>query len=58
MGRLLTQQLFDLCCAAQLLQYASPPIAEAWCHLTLDHRGESLFSAAVCDTLLNRAIGG
>ncbi len=29
MGRLLTQQLFDLCCAAQLLQHASPQIADA-----------------------------
>ena len=58
MGRLLTQQLFDLCCAAQLLQHASPQIADAWCHLTLDHRGESLLSAEVCELLLNRAIGG
>ena len=58
MGRLLTQQLFDLCCAAQLLQHASPQIADARCHLTLDHRGESLLSAGVCELLLNRAIGG
>lgn len=58
MGRLLTQQLFDLCCAAQLLQHASPQIADAWCHLTLDHRGESLLSAEVCELLLSRAIGG
>lgn len=58
MGRLLTQQLFDLCCAAQLLQHASPQVADAWCHLTLDHRGESLLSAEVCELLLNRAIGG
>ncbi|VXD06129.1 isovaleryl CoA dehydrogenase [Enterobacterales bacterium 8AC] len=57
MGRLLTQQLFDLCCAAQLLQHSPPPVAEAWCHLTLDHRGESLLSDNVCDTLLNRAMG-
>jgi putative acyl-CoA dehydrogenase len=57
MGRLLTQQLFDLCCAAQLLQYGSQPIGEAWCHLTLDYRGETMLSTGVCDTLLNRAIG-
>ncbi|ERK13918.1 Alkylation response protein AidB, acyl-CoA dehydrogenase family [Serratia fonticola AU-P3(3)] len=57
MGRLLTQQLFDLCCAAQLLQHASPPIGEAWCHLTLDYRGEMVLPESVCDTLLNRAIG-
>ncbi|MBL5904072.1 isovaleryl-CoA dehydrogenase [Serratia fonticola] len=58
MGRLLTQQLFDLCCAAQLLQHASPPIGEAWCHLTLDYRGDRVLSAEVCDTLLQRAMGG
>jgi putative acyl-CoA dehydrogenase len=57
MGRLLTQQLFDLCCAAQLLQHASPPIGEAWCHLTLDYRGDRVLPAAVCDTLLQRAMG-
>lgn len=56
-GRLLTQQLFDLCCAAQLLQHGSPLIGEAWCHLTLDHRGETVLPDGVCDTLLNRAIG-
>ncbi|WP_411755201.1 isovaleryl-CoA dehydrogenase [Serratia sp. (in: enterobacteria)] len=57
MGRLLTQQLFDLCCAAQLLQHASPPIGEAWCHLTLDYRGDRVLPAGVCDTLLQRAMG-
>lgn len=58
MGRLLTQQLFDLCCAAQLLQHASPPIGEAWCHLTLDYRGDRVLPAEVCKTLLQRAMGG
>ncbi|WP_447882080.1 isovaleryl-CoA dehydrogenase [Serratia fonticola] len=58
MGRLLTQQLFDLCCAGQLLQHASPPIGEAWCHLTLDYRGDRVLPAEVCDTLLQRAMGG
>ncbi|WP_447888198.1 isovaleryl-CoA dehydrogenase [Serratia fonticola] len=58
MGRLLTQQLFDLCCAAQLLQHASPPIGEAWCHLTLDYRGDRVLPVGVCDTLLQRAMGG
>lgn len=57
MGRLLTQQLFDLCCAAQLLQHGSPPIGDAWCHLTLDYRGEMVLPESVCDALLNRAIG-
>lgn len=58
MGRLLTQQLFDLCCAAQFLQHASPPIGDAWCHLTLDYRGDRVLPAEVCDTLLQRAMGG
>ncbi|UAN63462.1 isovaleryl-CoA dehydrogenase [Serratia sp. JSRIV006] len=58
MGRLLTQQLFDLCCAAQLLQHASPPIGEAWCHLTLDYRGDRVLPVEVCNTLLQRAMGG
>lgn len=58
MGRLLTQQLFDLCCAAQLLQHASPPIGEAWCHLTLDYRGDRVLPVEVCDTLFQRAMGG
>lgn len=34
-GRALTQQLFDLCCASQLLRFASPPLADAWCRMTL-----------------------
>ncbi|WP_260513195.1 isovaleryl-CoA dehydrogenase [Serratia fonticola] len=57
MARLLTQQLFDLCCAAQLLQHGSPSLGDAWCHLTLDYRGEVMLPESVCDTLLNRAIG-
>lgn len=57
MARLLTQQLFDLCCAAQLLQHGSPSLGDAWCHLTLDYRGEVMLPESVCDTLLDRAIG-
>ncbi|WP_145542102.1 isovaleryl-CoA dehydrogenase [Yersinia alsatica] len=56
-GRALTQQLFDLCCAAQLLRFASPPLADAWCRMTLDHRDQYMLPEAVCSLLLSRASG-
>ncbi|WP_057616087.1 isovaleryl-CoA dehydrogenase [Yersinia frederiksenii] len=56
-GRALTQQLFDLCCAAQLLRFASPPLADAWCRMTLDHRDQYMLPEEVCSLLLNRASG-
>ncbi|AHM76044.2 isovaleryl-CoA dehydrogenase [Yersinia hibernica] len=56
-GRALTQQLFDLCCAAQLLRFASPPLADAWCRMTLDHRDQYMLPEAVCARLLGRASG-
>lgn len=57
-GRALTQQLFDLCCAAQLLRFASPPLADAWCRMTLDHRDQYMLPEVVCARLLSRATGG
>ncbi|SQB25788.1 isovaleryl CoA dehydrogenase [Citrobacter koseri] len=36
-GREITQQLFLLGCGAQMLRYASPPLAQAWCQMMLDH---------------------
>lgn len=56
-ARFLTTQLFNLYAAAEMLQFSSPPIADAWCRLTLDARGESLLPESLCQTLLNRAIG-
>ncbi|MBS0057613.1 isovaleryl-CoA dehydrogenase [Yersinia sp. Marseille-Q3913] len=56
-GRALTQQLFDLCCAAQLLRFASPPLADAWCRMTLDHRDQYMLPEAICAPLLSRATG-
>lgn len=56
-GRALTQQLFDLCCAAQLLRFASPPLADAWCRMTLDHRDQYMLPEAVCSLLLSRVSG-
>ncbi|MFL4558166.1 isovaleryl-CoA dehydrogenase [Yersinia kristensenii] len=56
-GRAITQQLFDLCCASQLLRFASPPLADAWCRMRLDHRDQYILPEAVCARLLNRATG-
>ncbi|WP_145509884.1 isovaleryl-CoA dehydrogenase [Yersinia rochesterensis] len=56
-GRAITQQLFDLCCASQLLRFTSPPLADAWCHMTLDHRDQYMLPEAVCARLLSRATG-
>lgn len=57
-ARTLTAQLFNLCCAAQMLKFSSPPLADAWCRMTLDHRGESPLPEEVCQVLLERATGG
>ncbi|UXD23336.1 Alkylation response protein AidB, acyl-CoA dehydrogenase family [Yersinia enterocolitica] len=56
-GRAITQQLFDLCCASQLLRFASPPLADAWCRMTLDHRDQYMVPEAVCALLLSRGSG-
>ncbi|CAH0317750.1 Putative acyl-CoA dehydrogenase AidB [Rahnella aquatilis] len=56
-GRWLTGQLFNLLTATQMLEFASPPLADAWCRLVLDPRGETLLPERLCQLLLNRAIG-
>ncbi|CQH04025.1 isovaleryl CoA dehydrogenase [Yersinia enterocolitica] len=56
-GRAITQQLFDLCCASQLLRFAAPPLADAWCRMTLDHRDQYMVPEAVCALLLSRGSG-
>ncbi|EPS8493550.1 isovaleryl-CoA dehydrogenase [Yersinia enterocolitica] len=56
-GRAITQQLFDLCCASQLLRFASPPLADAWCRMTLDHRDQYMVPETVCALLLSRGSG-
>ncbi|STH71453.1 isovaleryl CoA dehydrogenase [Escherichia coli] len=38
LGREITHQLFLLGCGAQMLKYASPPMAQAWCQVMLDTR--------------------
>ncbi|ECL2123362.1 isovaleryl-CoA dehydrogenase [Salmonella enterica subsp. enterica] len=58
MGREITQQLFLLGCGAEMLRHASPPLAQAWCQMMLDARGEMPLSAQVQNDLLLRATGG
>jgi len=56
-ARRLTQQLFDLCCAMQLLAHADPQIAEAWCQMTLNADYAAPLPATLCQRLLQRAQG-
>ncbi|ELZ6890922.1 isovaleryl-CoA dehydrogenase [Salmonella enterica] len=58
MGREITQQLFLLGCGAEMLRHASPPLAQAWCQIMLDTRGEMPLPAQVQNDLLLRATGG
>ncbi|EBW3947204.1 isovaleryl-CoA dehydrogenase [Salmonella enterica subsp. enterica serovar Typhimurium] len=58
MGREITQQLFLLGCGAEMLRHASPPLAQAWCQMMLDIRGEMPLPAQVQNDLLLRATGG
>ncbi|AHA68609.1 DNA repair protein, AidB-like protein [Shigella dysenteriae 1617] len=54
LGREITHQLFLLGCGAQMLKYASPPMAQAWCQVMLDTRG----AEQIQNDLLLRATGG
>ncbi|ECF1788957.1 isovaleryl-CoA dehydrogenase [Salmonella enterica subsp. enterica serovar Newport] len=58
MGREITQQLFLQGCGAEMLRHASPPLAQAWCQMMLDTRGEMPLPAQVQNDLLLRATGG
>ncbi|GAK28540.1 isovaleryl-CoA dehydrogenase [Serratia liquefaciens] len=57
-GRAVSGALFNLFAAAQLLRYSSPPLAEAWCQMMLDARGERTLPERLCETLFTRAMGG
>jgi putative acyl-CoA dehydrogenase len=57
-GRAVTGALFNLFAAAQLLRYSSPPLAEAWCQMMIDTRGERTLPDRLCETLFARAMGG
>ncbi|EAO8332775.1 isovaleryl-CoA dehydrogenase [Salmonella enterica] len=53
MGREITQQLFLLGCGAEMLRHASPPLAQAWCQMMLDTRGEMPLAQAWCQMMLD-----
>lgn len=53
----ITHQLFLLGCGAQMLKYASPPMAQAWCQVMLDTRGGVRLSEQIQNDLLLRATG-
>ncbi len=56
-ARELTSNLLQLATAAQLLKYAEPPIADAWCLQWIDQRGSRPLEHALTDRLLLRASG-
>ncbi|HCU0294336.1 TPA: isovaleryl-CoA dehydrogenase [Citrobacter sedlakii] len=57
-GRDITQLIYLLGCGSQMLRYASPPVAQAWCQMMLDTRGGRRLSEQVQDEVLMRATGG
>lgn len=57
-GREIAQRLFLLATGAQLLKYAEPPLADAWCRQWLDARGVRPLESQVAERLLLRASGG
>lgn len=57
-GREIAQQLYLLGSGAQMLKFASPPLAQAWCRMMLDTRGGVLLNEQTQDDLLLRATGG
>lgn len=57
-GRDITQLIYLLGCGSQMLRYASPPVAQAWCQMMLDTRGGRRLSEQVHDEVLMRATGG
>ena len=57
-AREIAQRLFLLATGAQLLKYAEPPLADAWCRQWLDARGIRPLESQVAERLLLRASGG
>lgn len=57
-GHDITQLIYLLGCGSQMLRYASPPVAQAWCQMMLDTRGGRRLSEQVQDEVLLRATGG
>ena len=57
-GREIARQLWLIGSGMQILRYSSPPVAQAWCRMMLDPRGDVLLDARVQDEVLQRATGG
>lgn len=57
-ARDIAQRLFLLATGAQLLKYAEPPLADAWCRQWLDSRGVRPLEKQIAERLLMRASGG
>ncbi|ALB64177.1 Alkylation response protein AidB, acyl-CoA dehydrogenase family [Cronobacter condimenti 1330] len=57
-ARALTGQLFLLAAGAQALRSLTPPLAQAWCRMMLDTRGDSPLPEPVLAQVLLRATGG
>ncbi|EOW6742892.1 isovaleryl-CoA dehydrogenase [Cronobacter dublinensis] len=57
-GRAITGQLFLLATGAQVLRSLTPPLAQAWCRMMLDTRGDSPLPEPVLAQALLRATGG
>ena len=57
-GREIAMQIYLLGTGAQMLKYASPPMAQAWCRMMLDTRGGVLLNEQVISDVLLRATGG
>ncbi|KOR00626.1 isovaleryl-CoA dehydrogenase [Pluralibacter gergoviae] len=58
LGREIAQQLWLIGSGMQILRYSSPPVAQAWCRMMLDSRGDVVLDARVQDEVLQRATGG
>ena len=56
-GREIVRLLWLLGTGIQMLRYSSPPVAQAWCRMMLDPRGDVLLDARVQDEVLLRATG-
>lgn len=56
-GRNISQHLANLAIGAQLLLHLSPSLADAWCRMALDERGESVLPEQVLMDVLLRATG-
>lgn len=56
-GREIARLVYRLGAGAQMLRFASPPLAEAWCRMMLDTRGGIRLDAPTLDDLLLRAMG-